>query len=590
MSKKRVSSRVVSSSSSAASSNAAVDPEVFASSFSFAAAVNNVNAAVALSASNPMQFRTNYSGLLQKYCFQCWNPLFPATTTCIVSTSTLVNCLSAQTTRLLEEKAFFSSASVSGSSSSPLFGASSVSSSSSSTCDHRVSSESVSKMSCLRGCGVQLCSDTCRRAFYSTLAIHSTVCPTACNAAVRLQLMRKLLSDLAAATTTTTATSPLTKSDVNRMTSSTMKALDALPTPTFDNVANALAPSMPDQNRILLFAYGADMTSSDVERLAFLKNLARCLIDKRTCLDDVTLILNDSLEIARKTSGENDKAFASCLAALGYCETNRGHLESALQRFEAAMKIYRRYRSGENQAIAYLANLYGATLLRTNRFDEACEKFLLARRLYEKMHAEQTSLYARTLSNIGHSFVLRRQNSAAIGYFRDAICIARSLPVACVVGDLFFHVGSCFVEMCNGVVGACVDDCDCLDEALTLYEESLAIARRCGGETNSKVAHCHDAIAWILWQKKQYDEAIQRLNRSIAIFTEIRDDMCRRTSEKYLEQCRADQLLAETCANIFPVGDRSDSDSLFSCAFSRAALDSNFDDSVLTGGEDQIEQ
>ena len=222
-------------------------------------------------------------------------------------------------------------------------------------------------------------------------------------------------------------------------------------------------------------------------------------------IDQAEALLKDSLEVRRRTLGENHHEVAETLARLGRAHVSQGRYQDALARHREALAIYQRESPVDRDAIANALLNVGAALRLLGQNDES-EKTLqesLAMRTQQgqSQHAEVAEIF----QNLGGIALARGDLPAAERYRKQAADLRLQL-----LGEEHIDVARARNDLAVVYYRQGKDA-----EAESAWRQGLATYRAILGDDHSEVATIKNNLASVLRRQGKLSDAETLLREAV---------------------------------------------------------------------------
>lgn len=225
-------------------------------------------------------------------------------------------------------------------------------------------------------------------------------------------------------------------------------------------------------------------------------------------------VLEESLHIYRRVSGDEDPRVAGALGRLAALLMYQGQFEAARPLAEECLAIYRRTLGGLHPEVAQALN--NLAHMDMQRGDLAAARARLEESLdiYRATRGDEHPDVAYNLNNLAQLSQSEGDLSAARDLFEESLAIYRA-----TVGEDHPE----FAGTQNNLAVVLVDQGD-YEGALPLYESSLAIRRRLFGNDHPHVANSLNNLAGLHQQRGDYAAALALSEEGLDLYRRVLGD------------------------------------------------------------------
>ncbi|MBT9555156.1 MAG: tetratricopeptide repeat protein, partial [Myxococcales bacterium] len=212
-----------------------------------------------------------------------------------------------------------------------------------------------------------------------------------------------------------------------------------------------------------------------------------------------------ALQIRKKVLGEEHADVATCYNNVGNVLQEQGKLDEAMEKYEAALQIFKKVDECANVAMCY--NSMGNVLSTQGKLNEAMEMHEAALQIRKKVLGEEHADVARSYNNMGVVLEEQGQPDEAMEKFEAALLINRK-----VYGEEHVDVAMCYNNM-----GCVLKEQGKLDAAMEKYDAALQIKKKVLGEEHADVASCYNNMGNVLKAQSRHGEAMEKYEAALQI-------------------------------------------------------------------------
>lgn len=190
---------------------------------------------------------------------------------------------------------------------------------------------------------------------------------------------------------------------------------------------------------------------------------------------------------------------------MAYTLQNQGALDQALESVEEARNIQKETCGPTSKEFAASANLMGFIQSRRGKLVSAID--LLQEAYQIRISLRDLIKASESLMNMGNVYRTKKECEKALESYNECLMIRRA-----ELGDGHEKVASVLVGIANVKY-----DQDRYEEARLDYEDALAIREECLGAKDNRVADVVKKLADIDFERSQYGMAVERLTQVVQI-------------------------------------------------------------------------
>ena len=217
-------------------------------------------------------------------------------------------------------------------------------------------------------------------------------------------------------------------------------------------------------------------------------------------------LLERVLGLRQRLLPPTDPALAHAFGLLGRLHEERGAYDEAERHYREAIARDQRRAPGGDVHLAHRLNDFGTLYVGRGEYPVAESLFTRAAELYTR--AGDTLSVAEVLQNLAVAHLYQNEHAEAERSYRTLIDLERRRGPA-GEGQLVF--------VTNGLAGVLREQAR-YEEALPLYQESLALRRRIYGEEHMNTGLGHFNLALLYKDLERYAEAQQGMETAVAVW------------------------------------------------------------------------
>ncbi len=219
----------------------------------------------------------------------------------------------------------------------------------------------------------------------------------------------------------------------------------------------------------------------------------------------------DSAGAALKLAKKGTAEAAKCFLLIGNVFQAQGMHDAAMEKYEAALEIYKNLFGEEHADVATCYNNMGAVLQAQGKHEAAMEKCEAALLIRNKVFGEEHADVATCYINMGNVLQAQGKHDAALELYEAALLICKNL-----FGEEHADVATCYNNM-----GAVLQAQGKLDAAMERHAVALAIRKKVFGEEHADVADCCIQIGNVLHAQGKHEAAMEKYKAALQIMKKV---------------------------------------------------------------------
>lgn len=218
-----------------------------------------------------------------------------------------------------------------------------------------------------------------------------------------------------------------------------------------------------------------------------------------------------ALVIDKKYHGEEHPKIAIRYSNLGSAYNSKGEYDKAIEYYQKALAIDKKFYGEEHPEIATRYNNLGSAYVSKGEYDKAIEYFEKALTIDKKYHGEEHPDIAIDYNNLGAAYNSKGEYDKAIAYFQKALAIDKKFN-----GEEHPEIAIRYSNL-----GAAYGHKGEYDKAIDYYQKALVIDKKYHDEEHPNIATRYNNLGLAYDNKGEYDKAIDYFQKALEILSKF---------------------------------------------------------------------